>query len=366
MKFEFLLPTQIIFERNCIRKNGHKLAEYGKRAMIVTGRNSARACGALQDVEDALNDNNISYIIYNKIENNPSIETVLDASNIGKTEKVDFVIGIGGGSPIDASKAIGVLIANDIDKKELFLNEFNKSLPVVAVPTTSGTGSEVTPYSVLLRKDLETKVSFGTKATFPKCAFLDPKYTNSLSIETTVNTAVDAFTHVFESYLSRRSTVLSSAFALDGIRIFGECIEALAENKIDDEIREKLMYVSLLGGIVIAQTGVTIAHGMGYCYTYFKNIPHGKANGLLMDAYIRFNYIEEKEKIDTAMDKMGFKSIDEFTALLGKLLGNPPKLTKEEIEHYTELTLLQKGSMSNTARKVDKEAIRYLWEQTQK
>jgi hypothetical protein len=85
-----------------------------------------------------------------------------------------------------------------------------------------------------------------------------------------------------------------------------------------------------------------------------------------MDAYIRFNYIEEKEKIDTAMDKMGFKSIDEFTALLGKLLGNPPKLTKEEIEHYTELTLLQKGSMSNTARKVDKEAIRYLWEQTQK
>jgi alcohol dehydrogenase class IV len=363
MKFQFLLPTKLIFEKDCISKNNNVLAQYGKKAMIVTGRNSAKACGALQDVEAALKSNNIPYIIYNKIENNPSLETVIEASNIGKNEKVDFIIGIGGGSPIDASKAIAVLIANDMSPEELFLNKFNKALPIIAVPTTAGTGSEATPYSVLVRKDLETKVSFGNKDTFPVCAFLDPKYTSSLKIETTINTAVDAFTHVFESYLCKRSTILSSAFALEGIRMFGECIEALIQDKIDDVIREKLMYVSLLGGVVIAQTGVTIPHGMGYCYTYFKNIPHGKANGFLMDAYIKFIYNEQKQKIDTAMNSMGFKSVSEFTSALEKLLGERPKLTKEEVERFTELTLLQKGSMSNTAKEVDKQAIHYLWEQ---
>ena len=271
MEFSFGIPTKIYFGKDCIAKNAGVLAAVGSKAMIVTGKHSAKASGALDDVTAVLEAEKKEYVIFDEIENNPSVETVAKAADIARAEKVDFVIGIGGGSPIDASKAIAVLAANtDMAVTDLFKNAFTKALPIVGVPTTAGTGSEATPYSVLLRKDMQTKVSFGTKDTYPVYAFVDAKYTYSLGKGSTISTAVDAFTHAFEGYLANRSTVISDSFATTAIKAFGKSMRKLARFELDEADRENLMLVSLLGGIIISQTGVTIAHGMGYCYTYFK------------------------------------------------------------------------------------------------
>ena len=362
MEFKFVVPTKIFFGEKCVTKNADIFAQLGNTAMIVTGKHSAKASGALRDVIKVMDENQIDYIIFDEIENNPSVETVEKAGKIAIQKKVDFIIGIGGGSPIDASKAIAVLAANpQIIATDLFKNEFENVLPIVGIPTTAGTGSEVTSYSVLVRKDLQTKVSFGTDKTYPRYAFLDPKYTLTLGKDITINTAVDAFTHALEGYLANRSSVISECLSLEAIQTFGKSMRKLADFNLDYGDRENLMYVSLLGGIIIAQTGVTIAHGMGYCYTFFNDIPHGKANGLIMREYLKLNYDVAKEKIDCVLKALGCCSIDEFADILKNILGEAPKLTHEEIQLYTKLTQIQKGSISNTPHEINADVIYKLW-----
>ena len=152
------MPTKVYNEKGCVRQHSQELAELGTKALLVTGKHSSRVNGSLQDVEDALNREQVPYVVFDGIEENPSVETVMRATALGLSEKVDFVIGIGGGSPMDASKAIALMIANP-EKKADFLYETdaavkqaaNKALMVAAVPTTAGTGSEVTPYAILTR-----------------------------------------------------------------------------------------------------------------------------------------------------------------------------------------------------------------------
>lgn len=140
-------------------------------------------------------------------------------------------------------------------------------------------------------------------------------------------------------------------------------IRNLVKFELTQEDRENLLYVSLLDGMVITQTGVTIAHGMGYCYTCFKDIPHGKANGLIMREYLKLNSKIKivGDKIEKVLEALKCKSIDEFADLLHEMLGDAPTLTGAEIEHYTQLTKLQKGSINNTPYPTDEEGISSLW-----
>jgi alcohol dehydrogenase class IV len=156
--YKFQLPTTIYHEDNCIKNNNTIFSKCGKKAIIITGRYSAKACGALDDITSVLEEQGISYIIFNEVENNPSIETIERASISAKKFGADFVIGIGGGSPIDAAKAIAVLTANEMTGEELFNNNFENVLPIIAVPTTAGTGTEVTPYSVLINNNKKSKL----------------------------------------------------------------------------------------------------------------------------------------------------------------------------------------------------------------
>ena len=362
MNFRTKMPTEIIYETNCVRANAKKISSFGDKIFIVTGKYSAKRSGALADLIAVCEMESLEYQIFDEIENNPSLETVIKGAQSASAFEAKLIIGIGGGSPLDAAKAIAVLTIEGMDPVQLFKNEFKQSLPVIAIPTTAGTGSEVTPYSVLVRKDIQTKMSFGNEITFPKLALLDAKYTESLNKNTTKHTAIDAFTHVFEGYVCNRATVFTDALAIDAIRIFGECLDALIEDRVTEEIRSKLMYVSVMGGLVITHTGVTIAHGMGYCYTYFHDMPHGLANGLLMPEVIATIYPYKKKKVEHVIKVLKCKSIQEFIEKLEKLLGKRPELTMEQIKKYTELTLLQKGSIANTPGDIDEDKIFKIWE----
>lgn len=348
MEFKFNIGTKAFFGSDCIIKNKDEFNKLGKRALIVCGGNSAKVSGALEDVTSILGELGINYGVFNKVINNPSLENVDEGGKAAKIFNADFIVGIGGGSPLDAAKAIAVLAVNDIEPLKLYTNTFpNRPLPVVAVPTTAGTGSEVTPYSILTRSDMQTKMSFGNEDTFPKIAFLDPKYTKSMTYDTTVDTAVDALSHAVEGYLSKRSMPVSDVLALEAIRLFGECIDALLERKIDMAIREKLLYMSMLAGMVISHTGTTIVHGMGYSLTYFKDIPHGRANGLLMKEYFRFNYDEAQYKIDNIMNVLKLKDIEAFGNIMDRLISCDKEFTQEELADYAALAMKQRSSSYN-------------------
>lgn len=357
MNFKFYIGTKVFFGEGCISTNKNEVAKLGKKAMIVTGATSAKKSGALDDFTAVLDEKGIEYMIYDKIENNPALKRIQDGGMAAREFNPDFIAGIGGGSPLDAAKAIAVLAANDIDPLDLFSNKFeNKPLPVVAIPTTAGTGSEVTPYAVLTREDIQTKKSFGNEDTFPKIAFIDPVYTESMSRNITIYTALDALSHAVEGYISKRSTPVSDILAEKAIECFGECAANLLNGEIDRKVREKLMYAAMLGGLVISHTGTTIVHSMGYPLTYFKNVQHGKANGLFMAEYLKFNYECARQKIDTVIKLLGLKNMDEFEMLINSLIPNDIRLSSEEVERYASGVMEQRNASYNI-RKVSREDI---------
>lgn len=348
MQFKFQISTRVYFGEDCIFKNSKEISGLGKKALIVTGSRSAKASGALSDICGVLSEQNIEYEIFDKVENNPTLETVKAGGIAAKKANAGLVIGIGGGSPLDAAKAVAVLAVNDIEPEQLFTNVFkNKPLPVIAIPTTAGTGSEVTPYSVLTRRDLQEKTTFGTDETFPVIAFLDPRYTESMSYDVTVNTAIDALTHCIEGYICKRSTPVSNILAREGIRLFGLSLGCLKSGNILRNDRENLLYMSMLGGMVIAHTGTTFIHAAGYNYTIFKDIPHGRANGYLVSEYLKFNYEYAKSKIDDILCLMGLDSVDALDAEIKLLIGNAPVLEDAEIAQYAATTAARKSTAAN-------------------
>ena len=190
----FFVPTKIYSERDCVKKYAPQWAALGKRALIVTGKSSA-VNGSLEDVTQALREQKKEYVIFDKTQPNPPVEQVMELREIGIREQVDFVIGIGGGSPMDAAKAAALMIAQPgKDASYLYEKGEDTALPVVEVPTTCGTGSEATPYAILTVHERQIKSSLPHKI-FPAYALVDGKYLLGIGKETLIDTAIDALGH---------------------------------------------------------------------------------------------------------------------------------------------------------------------------
>ena len=351
MQFRFFMPTKVLFGQECILQNQGEFAQFGKRALLVTGRNSARISGALDDACTVLEQQGIAWEIFDQIGENPTFAMVEAGGSAAREFCPDMLVAIGGGSPLDAAKAIAVLAKNDIPAIKLYDGNFLAApLPILAVPTTAGTGSEVTAASVLTYPEKQTKRSFSDPRLFPRVAFLDARYTESLSHRVTVDTAVDALSHCVEGYLSKRSSPTSDALALEGIRCFGKAINALTSGAVSLTDRETLLYSALLGGMVVAQAGTTLVHALGYSLTYFKNVPHGRANGLLLGEFLFFHEPVATKKIACVLQAMQIASVSDFQKLISALIPHRVELTDQEMESYAAIAE-KNANVVYTARK---------------
>lgn len=338
------MPTIVYSERNCVRNHSKDIAMIGKKAMIITGKHSSRANGSLDDVIDVLKEEKVEYIIFDDIEENPSIETVMKAREIGVAENVDFVIGIGGGSPLDASKAIAMMIANK-DKDESVLYESVKldALPVVTIPTTAGTGSEVTPYAILTIHAKRTKKSISHRI-YPVMALLDSKYLKTQKKETLINTAVDALAHCVESYLNTNSNSLNRTYSEKGLRLFSEVKDALMKFDITDEVYDKLLDMAMIAGIAITHTATSLPHGLSYAVTYELGVPHGKAVGMFLGGYVE-NYKDDND-VSSVLSMMGFSTKTEFRKYLNELIG-VVQVPKDIMDRNVSDLLSNKAKLKN-------------------
>ena len=290
MNFSFNLPVRIVAGANCV-KNSSSLLCIGKHALIVTGKNGAKKSGALDDVIEALTANNIGYTVFDEISENPPIETCFKGGQLGAEIGADFVIGIGGGSALDAAKAIAAFAANPkIEPLDIYdtAKRVVPSLPIIAIPTTSGTGSEANPYSVLSLPGGEKKKTFTAPDSWPRVAFLDGRYTYSLSREQTLSTALDAFAHALESYLSPKSTEISTMMAYYASSHIWDVIK---DNPAEytEFMHDRLMCASCAAGIAISITGTGFPHPLGYAITMLDGIPHGAACAVFEGDYIEYN-----------------------------------------------------------------------------
>ena len=268
------------------REGGHARAPAWSRprCLIVCGRQSAAASGALDDVNTLLDDCGIEGVLFERVSPNPTPQIVREGARIAREAQAAMVIGIGGGSPLDAAKAIALFAVNDIPEADTFCPYTGRdALPIIAIPTTAGTGSEVTPYAILTNEAAQTKTSISHVSMFPRLALLDGRYTQSLSHETRINTALDAFSHALEGCLTKRRTPFSRALAHSTLAIIGRQLRQLADGLApDDDARQELLEAASMAGMVIAQSGTTVGHALGYCLTVDRGIDHGRANALVM------------------------------------------------------------------------------------
>lgn len=310
---QFYCPVKLYEGENVVRAHGAELAALGTKALIVTGRHSAKACGAYDDVAAALDAAGVGHALFDAVEENPSVETVMAGRDLGVAEGADFVIGIGGGSPLDACKAIALMIRHrEADAPYLYDGEApSDALPVVCVPTTCGTGSEVTAISVLTRHDLGVKGSIPHRI-FARLALLDGRYLAAAPRQILANTGVDAFGHMVESVVNTQADDYSRMFAFAGLRLWQKSKAVLAGERAATAADYcNMINASAMGGMAIAHTGTTLPHGLSYALTYHLGMAHGAAIGYFEARYLDAAPADQRAAV---LEASGFASTAELQA----------------------------------------------------
>lgn len=305
----FYMPTKVYCENNCVQNHAKELAAFGKKALIVTGRSSAFKNGSIHDVETALSEYGVEWAIFNEVEENPSVETVMKGRDRGLSEGADFVIAIGGGSPMDAGKAIALMIRHKDAQSDYLYDSTASSdaVPIVCIPTTCGTGSEVTHVSVLTRHTLRTKGSI-PHTLFPELSLLDGKYLVAAPRSVITDTTMDALCHMYESWINTKSTDCSRMCVDAGLKVWARSRKAILSGApLTLEDCNHMLLASMFAGIAITHTGTTLPHGMSYPVTYELGMTHGKACGFFLPGYLR-----EADPADAAylLQTAGFTDID--------------------------------------------------------
>ncbi|MDD6212131.1 MAG: iron-containing alcohol dehydrogenase family protein [Clostridiales bacterium] len=338
MYFNYNNPVHIHFGENCIRQDAEDLIGQGTRALIVTGKSSEKN-GCLDDICDVLEDHSIPYTVFNDIIPNPTVASVRRGTQFAKDFGADFIIAAGGGSPMDTAKGIALLARQDLSNDQLFHSEYYTQdvLPTVMVPTTAGTGSEVSEYAVLMDEEAQTKSSISTPLIYPKAAYLDYRYTRTLGRNSTVYPALDALSHSIEGILSQRGDAMITAIAMESIRSISQCFPAMETMELADSHRELLLYGACLGGLVLAHTSTTVVHAMGHSLTFSKGIVHGRANALCLPGYLRFTAGARPDLVSKILHNMGLESLDEMDDVFNRFLGKKEVLTEEEILEFTRI-----------------------------
>ena len=325
MTLNSFMPVKLVTGPGCVGASAKELAKLGKVCLIVTGKTSAKASGALRDVTDTLTRNGQRWVLFDEIGQNPRLTDCMAAAEKAIAAGADFVLGIGGGSALDAAKCIAVLAANPgMTQAQLYTFDWaNRPLKIVAVGTTAGTGSEVTKVSVITTPDGRKK-SFHHEAIFPVLSLGDPGYTMSVPPIVTRATAVDVLAHCAESFFSRNANHISRCYAVEGIRLLLPVFRRMAEtgcDNLDYDTREKLYCASIYGGLAINVTGTCFPHTMGYLLTESFGIPHGTACAVFQKDFYEYNKTVVPELADEFLERIGC-SQEEYFSLIEKL--TPP------------------------------------------
>lgn len=316
---EFRMPKSVLYGRNSLEKLGEQSKKLGKRAFIVTDTIMEKL-GYVEKCMQQLNKKGITVSTYNKVDAEPTNIHVLEALSLCKEEKCDFIIGIGGGSCIDAAKAVAVLYTNggeveDYVQKDIEIE--NNPLPLIAIPTTSGTGSEVTSVAVITNKKTDVKMMMKHPSFIPKVAIIDPVLTSSLPPQITAATGIDALCHAIEAYISKVSQPLTDVLALSAIESIMKYLRIAYEDGRNMEAREAMMIASLQAGIAFSNASVTLVHGMSRPVGALFHVPHGISNAILLPTVLEFtktSAMKRLAKIGRSLNKDLYSNSDEEVA----------------------------------------------------
>lgn len=377
MSFNFTCAPRTIFGEGALETAAPYIADFGKKALIVTGKIITKT-GLAAKVQDVLSVRGISSVVFNDLPGEPDDKMIDAALSVFKSEKCDFIIGLGGGTPLDTAKAVAAMAVlpgklSDYAGKEMS-GDF---APLVLIPTTAGTGSEATKFFVYTDTATDAKLLMKGDALLPKLAVIDFTYTISSPVSITVATGMDALTHAVEAYTSKKANPVTDIYCLDAIKRIFKYLPLAAKDGNDKTAREQMSLAAYEAGVCINNSSVTLVHGMSRPIGALFHVPHGISNAMLITECLRFALdgegaeerfakialeIGEAEKSDStsAASKKFLDALERLTKTLSVPSLREYGIDLEKFEASEEKMAsdaLASGSPANTRKAVSKDDI---------
>lgn len=288
MSREFMIPREIFTGEGALEAAGKRLGQLGRKALIVTDQ-MMLGLGNVEKLEMVLESQNIASVIYPDINGEPTDLMIRNGLAIYQKKHCDFLVAIGGGSPIDSMKAIAALVSGGSEISSYMGRDINGNLPpMVAIPTTAGTGSEATQFTIITDTQNDVKMLLKGRALIPQAAVIDPQFTLTAPPQITAATGLDALTHAIEAFTSRKAQALSDTFALSAVKRIFRYLPIAYQNGADQKAREEMAIAALEAGIAFNNASVTIVHGMSRPIGAMFHVPHGLSNAMLLKECLEY------------------------------------------------------------------------------
>ncbi|MDO4976012.1 MAG: iron-containing alcohol dehydrogenase [Eubacteriales bacterium] len=310
---ELYQPVHTIIGEGCIHEIPRHINNIGvNKALIVTDEGLVKI-GTVKMVTDVLDEAGKPYAIYSGVKPNPTVSIVNEAKKAYDDNGCDYVIGIGGGSPIDVAKSVGILATNGgtvEDYNGLELSE-KPAAPIIAINTTAGTGSEVTRAFVVTDEVRKSKMLCVDSNSLAYLAINDPAMMVNMPPSLTAATGMDALTHSIEAFVANSRCPFTDGIALESIRLIGEYLErAVKDGKTDMEARTKMCWAQYMGGLAFSNAGLGMVHAMAHQLGGFYDTPHGVANAILLPYVMRFNLPKAADRYAEVAKAFGFNTAE--------------------------------------------------------
>ena len=374
----FLTPQKIISGENALALAAADLTASGHNALIVTDATMLKL-GNVTLLEEVLKEARVDYRIFPEVNYEPDDIVVSKAADAYRSNNCDFLIALGGGSPIDTAKAVGILLGSDAPLSSYMGKNIEIDRPpLIAIPTTAGTGSEATRFTIINDSTNQVKMLLSGACLIPDLAIIDPAFTISAPKTITSYTGIDALCHAIESYTSRKAQPLSDTFALSAIKRIFDNLPICYENGNDTEARIQMSLAAVEAGISFNNSSVTIVHGMSRPLGAIFHVPHGLSNAMLLGgcmdyvadgAYDRFAAISRHLGCHETDDR---KATESFLIKLKELLKglNIPSMSEYGIDRQKYFESIEKmasdasvsGSPGNTIKEIGITDMIYLYE----
>lgn len=294
--FNYFMPTKILFGPGSLNRLRDENLPGKKALIVISSGTSMKKYGYLDRLTSILKDKGIEYVVFDKILPNPIKKHVMEGAKIAKEEKCDFVIGLGGGSSIDSAKSIALMAKHDGDYWDYIVGGTGKgkipangALPIVAITTTAGTGTEADPWTVITNEETNEKIGYGNQYTFPTLSVVDPELMLSVPPHLTAYQGFDALFHAVEGYIAKIATPISDAFALKSVELIAKYLPICVKDGSNLEARTYVALANTLSGFVESTSSCTSEHSMEHALSaFYPDLPHGAGLIMLSEAYHTF------------------------------------------------------------------------------
>lgn len=380
MELRKFVAPELICGQGALNLAGQYATNFGSKKTLVVTDPGVIVAGWTKKVTDSLEHVGINYVTYSDVSPNPRAEEVMAGAEMYQSNECDIIIAVGGGSPMDCAKGIGIVSTNKMHilSFEGIDNVGIPGPPLICVPTTAGTSADVSQFAIITHMQERYKAAIVSKTVVPDVALIDPETTLTMDPYLTACTGMDALVHAIEAFVSTANAPIMDVHALEAIRLIHANIIQAVQNPDDIHTREKMMLGSLEAGLAFSNASLGAVHAMAHSLGGFLDLPHGECNSILLDHVMAFNYDfspERYNQIGSAMnmdlsqmiEKDKRKTILNEVIRLKKAAGIVKTLSKQGV-HRTDIPELSKKAiqdpcMVTNPRRPDQRDIEVVYEE---